>query len=68
MDLPDSETRCAIWRGVLEGVPQEGSLNIAKLSEATAGYSGAEVGIVLVHVNFMSCFLLLVLKIVHSSG
>ncbi|XP_045131393.1 ATPase family protein 2 homolog isoform X2 [Portunus trituberculatus] len=43
VDLPDFETRCEIWRGVLEGVPQEGILDIAKLSEATTGYSGAEI-------------------------
>lgn len=48
VDLPDHESRCAIWTGLLRGVPQEGLLSIPKLSEATEGYSGAEVSIILV--------------------
>lgn len=43
MDLPDFECRCEIWKGVLTSVPLEGHVNISKLSEATEGYSGAEV-------------------------
>lgn len=68
VDLPDFETRCDIWRGVLEGVPQEGIMDIAKLSEATIGYSGAEVSIVLVPTSILLWFSLFsVLVFLYSS-
>lgn len=51
VDLPDHESRCAIWMGLLSGVPQEGSLSIPKLSEATEGYSGAEVNLFVIKSN-----------------
>ncbi|XP_050727319.1 uncharacterized protein LOC127004062 isoform X2 [Eriocheir sinensis] len=43
VDLPDHESRYAIWTGLLRNVPQEGSVCIPRLSEATEGYSGAEI-------------------------
>ncbi|XP_042208704.1 peroxisome biogenesis factor 1-like isoform X2 [Homarus americanus] len=43
IDLPDFKSRCEIWKGILEDVPLKGQVDIEKLSEATAGYSGAEI-------------------------
>lgn len=44
VDMPDYECRCEIWRGILHDVPLgDGKVSVEKLSEATAGYSGAEI-------------------------
>ena len=40
---------------MLEGVPKEGTFDITKLSEATSGYSGAEVD-----MFFSSCLYILI--------
>ncbi|XP_069943136.1 ATPase family gene 2 protein homolog A isoform X3 [Cherax quadricarinatus] len=43
IDLPDFNSRCEIWKGLLEDVPLQGQVDVEKLSEATLGYSGAEI-------------------------
>ena len=42
VDLPDFQSRHAIWQGLLGGVPQE-NVNFSVLAEHSSGYSGAEV-------------------------
>lgn len=43
VDLPDFTSRCDIWKGILTGVSVKEEINVANLSDASAGHSGAEI-------------------------
>ncbi|XP_066963907.1 LOW QUALITY PROTEIN: ATPase family gene 2 protein homolog A-like [Macrobrachium rosenbergii] len=60
IDLPDYDCRCAVWSGMLKDVPCSGEVDIAKLSQATEGYSGAEIRGVYQHAaqSIISCLAL----------